>query len=157
MPSFEGATQWLNQATPNASQARGRPTLVHFWSINSESSEANLAHIAELRDGRKREGLRVIAVHVPLSPEESDTRAVRAAIARLNLTEPCVLDNEHKLRNAFLNEQGSVPAYYLFDSESRLRSFSTGQNGLMIIEDELDQMLSDLRGRHPFCPECEFF
>jgi len=157
MPSFEGATQWLNQATPNASQARGRPTLVHFWSINSEISQANLTHVAELRDGRKREGLRVIAVHVPRSPEESDTRAVRDAIARLNLTEPCALDNEHQLRDAYSSGQGAVPAYYLFDHEGRLRSFSTGQNGLTIIEDELDQILSNLRGRHPFCPECEFF
>jgi len=140
MPSFEGATQWLNQATSNASQARGRPTLVHFWSLNSEVSQANLTHVAELRDRRKREGLRVIAVHAPRSQEESDTRAVRDAIARLNLTEPCALDNEHKLRDVFLNEQGSVPAYYLFDNESRLRSFSSGQNGLMIIEDELDRM-----------------
>src|SRR3989442_50868 len=157
MPSFAGATQWLNQTTPNAAQARGRPTLVHFWSIKSDISQANLSHVAELRDGRKREGLRVIAVHAPRSQAESDTRAVRDAIARLNLTEPCALDNEHQLRDAFLNEQGAVPAYYLFDNEGRLRSFSTGQNGLMIIEDELDQMLTDLRGRHPFCPECEFF
>ena len=157
MPSFEGVTQWLNQATPNAREAKGRPTLVHFWSINSEISEANLPHIAELRDRRKREGLRVIAVHLPRSQEERDTRAVRDATARLNLTEPCALDNEYKLRDAFLNKQGLVPAYYLFDARDRLRSFSTGEGGLMILEDQLDQMLLDLRGRHPFCPECEFF
>jgi len=157
MPSFEGATEWLNQETPNAREAKGRPTLVHFWSINSKISEANLPHVAGLRDRRKREGLRVIAVHVPRSQEERDTRAVRDAIARLNLTEPCAVDNEHKLRDAFLNEQGLVPAYYLFDHQYRLRSFSTGEGGLEILEDQLDQMLLDLRGRHPFCPECEFF
>ena len=83
MPSFEGATEWLNQATPNAREAKDRPTLVHFWSINSEISEANLPHVAELRDRRKREGLRVIAIHLPRSQEEKDTRAVREAIARL--------------------------------------------------------------------------
>src|SRR5260370_38921419 len=48
MPSFEGVTEWLNQATPNAREAKGRPTLVHFWSLNSEISEANLPHVAEL-------------------------------------------------------------------------------------------------------------
>src|SRR6266446_5846861 len=58
MPSFEGATQWLNHATPKAKEASGRPTLVHFWSITSEISEANLPRVAELRDRRKREGLR---------------------------------------------------------------------------------------------------
>ena len=157
MPSFEGATQWLNQATPNAREANGRPTLVHFWSINSKVCETNLPHLAELRDRRKREGLRVIAVHLPRREEERDTRALRDVVARLNLTEPCALDNEHKLREAFLNEQGLVPAYYLFDNQRRLRSFSTGEAGLEILEDELDQMLFELRGRLPFCPECELF
>lgn len=155
MPSFEGATQWLNQAPPNARE--GRPTLVHFWSINSEISAANLPHIADLRDRRKREGLRVIAVHLPRSQEEKDTGAVREAIVRLKLTEPCALDDEHKLRDAFLNQQGFVPAYYLFDAQHKLRSFSTGAGGLEILQDQLDQLLLDLRGRHPFCPECEFF
>jgi hypothetical protein len=157
MPSFEGATQWLNQATPKAREAIGRPTLVHFWSVKSEISEANLPQVAELRDRRKREGLRVIAVHLPRREDERDTRAVRHAIARLNLTEPCALDNEQKLREAFRNEQGFVPAYYLFDTQRRLRIFSTGEGGLEIIEDELDQMLLDLRGAYPFCPECELF
>ena len=157
MPSFEGVTEWLNHTPPNGREAEGRPTLVHFWSIKSEISEANLPQVADLRDRRKREGLRVIAVHLPRSREEKDTRAVREAIARLNLTEPCALDNEHKLSEAFFNKQGFVPAYYLFDAQHRLRSFSIGESGLEILQDQLDQMLLDLRGRHPFCPECEFF
>ncbi|MGH9880413.1 MAG: redoxin domain-containing protein, partial [Pyrinomonadaceae bacterium] len=157
LPPFEGATEWLNRAMPNSRQTRGRPTLVHFWSINCEVSKANLQHIAELRDQRKREGLRVIAVHVPRSEEETATRAVRDAIARLNLTEPCALDNERKLRDAFLNEQDVVPAYYLFDTQARLQSFSTGEDGSVILEDQLDLMLADLRSSHPFCPECELF
>jgi hypothetical protein len=157
MPSFSGATEWLNRATSIPSEVKGRPILVHFWSINSEISQANLPHVAELRDRRKREGLRVIAVHLPGSETEGEARMVREAIARLKLTEPCALDNEHKLRDAFLDEHATVPAYYLFDIELRLRISSTGQNGLLILEEELDQMLLDLRRRNPFCPECEFF
>ena len=157
LPSFREVTQWLNRATPNAREATGRPTLIHFWAVKSEISEANLPQVAELRDRRKREGLRVIAVHAPRSDDEKDTRVIRNAIARLNLTEPCALDNENWLREAFLNEQGVLPAYYLFDTERRLRSFSTGAEGLNAIEDELDQLLLNLRGDHAFCPECELF
>src|SRR5919106_3508441 len=96
LPSFEGATEWLNRKNA-AIQTKGRPTLVHFWSISSEPSKNNLSQLAQLRDERKREGLRVIAVHVPQSESEKDLGAVRAAVTRLNLTEPCALDNEHKL------------------------------------------------------------
>src|SRR5215217_2303284 len=90
--SFDGATEWLNRQTTTR-QIKGHPTLVHFWSISSEAAKINLAQIAEWRDQRKREGLRVVAIHVPQSESEKDPRAVRDAIARLNLTEPCALDN----------------------------------------------------------------
>ena len=162
LPSFEGATEWLNRATPNAAESirretKGRPTLVHFWSISSEISKTDLTHLAELRDQRKREGLRVIAVHLPRFAAETDTKAVKDAITRLNIIEPCALDNQHKLRDAFRNEQEVVPAYYLFDIEGRLNSFSTGAGGLVTLEEDFAQMLVDLREHNPFCPECELF
>ena len=62
LPSFDDASEWLNRMTPNPREFNGRPTLVHFWSISSDIAEANLPHIAELRDQRKRDGLRVIAI-----------------------------------------------------------------------------------------------
>jgi eukaryotic-like serine/threonine-protein kinase len=156
LPSFDGAAEWLNEAT-SAQLAKGRPLLVHFWSISSDVSAANLPHLAELRDRRKREGLRLIAIHLPLRKDERDTREVREAAAELNLTEPCALDNLHVLRDLFLEATDDVPAYYLFDIEHRLQSSATGRNGLTIIEDALAQMLIDLREHHPFCPGCELF
>ena len=106
--SFELATEWLNRRI-TARETRGHTTLVHFWSVSSETSKINLAQVAQLRDERKREGLRVVAVHVPQSNAEKDPRAVRDAIERLNLTEPCALDNDHKVSHGHEN----LPAYFL--------------------------------------------
>lgn len=153
LPSFEGVNEWLNRQSANL-QTKGRPTFVHFWSISPETAKTDLAQIAELRDQRRREGVRVIAVHVPLSEAEKDARAVRNAIERFNITEPCALDNEHKLREALLDGPEVIPAYYLFDIEGALRRFSTS---LEPIEDELDQMLDQLRAHNPFCVACEMF
>jgi len=47
--------------------------------------------------------------------------AVREAIATNTITEPCAIDNEHRLKDAFQNDQGYVPAYYFFDGEGKLR------------------------------------
>lgn len=153
LPAFEQATEWLNRKT-TPREIKGHPTLVHFWSLSSESSRTNLAQVAELRDQRKREGVRVVAVHVPRSDVEKEARTVRDAIARLNLTEPCALDNNHTFSKAFLNGPEQVPAYYLFDINGELRSSSTE---LETIEDKLDQMLAQLRSDNPFCPACELF
>jgi serine/threonine-protein kinase len=149
LPSFDGATEWLNRQSKTL-QTKGHPTLVHFWSISSETSKINLAQVAELRDHRKREGLRVIAVHVPQSERDKDPATVRRAITSLNLTEPCALDNDHKL----INGQDVAPVYYLFDTEGELCTSSTR---LDTIEDHLDQMLAELRSHNPFCAACELF
>src|SRR5262249_3013789 len=141
----------------NSPLPKGRLVLVHFWSISSESSTTNMPVLAELRDRRKRRALRLIAIHLPLRPAERDARAVRDAASRLNLTEPCALDKSYTLRDAFLDANDDVPAYYLFDIEHRLRSSATGENGLAIIEDELTEMLRELRDHNPFCPQCELF
>src|SRR5262245_26573382 len=155
LPAFDGA-EWLNDSTI-AQVAKGRPILVHFWSIGSEVSTANLSHLAELRDRRRREGLRVVAIHLPLRSDERDAQEVRDTAAKLNLTEPCALDNFHTLRDLFLEPPDEVPAYYLFDIEHRLKSAATGENGSTTIEDEVARMLDDLHEQNPFCPQCELF
>ena len=152
LPSFEVATEWLNQRL-SARQTRGHPTLVHFWSVSSETAKTNLAQVAQLRDERKREGLRVVAVHVPQSEAEKDPRTVREAIARLNLTEPCALDNDYKVSH----RQKNLPAYFLFGIEGEIRASATGANGVDTIDDELDRLLAELRANNPFCAACEVF
>jgi predicted Ser/Thr protein kinase len=158
LPSFAGVADWLNRTTAGSrenSETRGHPTIIHFWSIGSDPSITNLAQVAALRDQRKREGLRVIGVHAPQSETEKNSRAVRDAAERLNVTEPCALDNDHKLQNAFNVSIDELPVYYLFDIEGNLRGSVTGANGVDAIEDQLDQMVLELRAQHPFCPSCE--
>jgi len=166
-PSFAAATDWLNLERANATNhdrlealkrdTKGHPTLVHFWSLGSEPSTINLMQIADWRDQRSREGLRVIAVHSPQAAAEKKQRAVRDAMERLNLIEPCALDNEHKLRHEFDLQGDVLPAYFLFDTDGTLRHAARGAEGLDELEDALDRLLTELRGKHPFCPQCEMF
>jgi hypothetical protein len=151
-PSFERATEWLNGRVTTR-QTKGHPTLVHFWSISSELAKTNLAHIAQIRDQRKREGLRVIAVHVPQSEAEKDFRVVRDSAIRLNLTEPCALDNDRRVSQGYED----LPAYFLFDPEGEIRSSASGANGLDVIDEDLDELLGKLRANNPFCVPCELF
>ena len=143
MPSLEGATEWLNATGAHAAhEAKGHPTLVPFWAVSCGICKENMPRVAEWRDARAAEGLRVIAVHMPRYEADTDTEAVRAAVAQHQLTEPCAVDNEHKLREAFQNKQGYVPAYYLFDREGRLRGFAAGERGLSLISAALERVLA---------------
>ncbi len=142
LPVFEGATEWITGSAQEATtQTQGRPTLVHFWSISCELCKENLPRVAEWRDKYKDQGLRVIAIHMPRYPADVEVAPVREAVAKFNILEPCAVDNEHKLRDAFLNEQGFVPAYYLFDKEGRMKGFAAGENGLNLLAAALNRVM----------------
>jgi thiol-disulfide isomerase/thioredoxin len=144
MPAFDGATEWFNATGAHASEeVKGHPTLVHFWSISCGICKENLPRVVDWRDSKYKDELRVVAVHMPRYESDVDVEAVREAIATYNITEPCAVDNEHKLREAFLNEQGYVPAYYLFDAEGKLKSFAAGEHGLDMLSAALDRMLGN--------------
>jgi thiol-disulfide isomerase/thioredoxin len=142
MPSFEGAGEWVNGDPETArALAAGHPTLVHFWSVSCGLCKENLPRVAEWREQRAAEGLRVIAVHMPRYPADTDLEAVRTAIAEYGISEPCAIDNEHQLRDTFKNDHGFVPAYYLFDAEGRLKGFAAGERGLSLIAPALERVL----------------
>lgn len=147
MPSLEGATEWINgTAEEAAGSAKGQPTLIHFWSVSCGICKENMPRVSEWRDKYKEEGLRVIAVHMPRYPADQDMEAVREAINKFNITEACAIDNEHKLRDAFQNEQGYVPAYYLYDADGKLRSFAAGERGLDMMFSAMNRTLAAAKG-----------
>ena len=143
MPSLDGATEWFGGTQAHAeAEATGHPTLIHFWSLSCGMCKENLPRIAEWRDEKKEHGLRVIAVHMPRYEADTDVDDVREAIATHHITEPCAVDNEHKLRDAFQNDQGYVPAYYLFDGPGKLRGFAAGERGLDLLKATLERILA---------------
>jgi hypothetical protein len=88
----------------------------------------------------------MIAIHMPRYPADTDVEAVREAVAKYDITEPVAIDNMHALRDAFQNEHGYVPAYYLFDAEGKLRSFAAGERGLGMLSSALERTLAAASG-----------
>jgi len=128
MPALDGATEWFGAT--------------HFWSVSCGTCKENLPRVGQWRDEKKDQGLRVIAIHMPRYEADTDVEAVRELIGTIGITEPCAVDNEHKLKDAFQNDQGFVPAYYLFDSEGKLKSFAAGERGLDMLKSAMDRVLS---------------
>jgi len=142
MPSLEGATEWLSGSVEEVlKDAEGHPVLIHFWSLSCGTCKDNLPRVAEWREKYRDAGLRLIAIHMPRYPADTDIDAVREAIAQYGITEPRAIDNEHKLRDAFQNEKGYVPAYYLFDGQHKLKSFAAGEYSTKVMEPALERLL----------------
>ena len=80
---------------------------------------------------------------MPRYEADTDVETVRDLIAEHHIVEPVGVDNEHKLKEAFQNDQGYVPAYYLFDAEGKLKSFAAGEKGLTFLKAALDRLLPE--------------
>ena len=142
MPALDGATEWFNgSAEEDLKEIEGRPVLVHFWSLSCGMCKENLPRVSDWRERYREAGLRLIVIHMPRYPADTDMNAVRDAIAEHGITDPCAIDNEHKLRDAFQNEHGYVPAYYLFDEQHKLKSFAAGEYGVKVMEPALERLM----------------
>ena len=142
MPSLEGATEWLAGSPEEILRdTEGRPVLIHFWSLSCGMCKDNLPRVTEWREKYAAAGLRLVAIHMPRYPEDTNVEEVREAAEQYGITEPHAIDNEHKLRDAFQNEHGYVPAYYLFDDQHKLKSFAAGEYGTRVMEPALERML----------------
>ena len=140
-PKFEGATHWLNELQETADDyTNGQPTLVYFWATSCGICKENMPKLSELTARYKDRGLRTVAIHMPRYPADTDIETVKAAIAEHCIDDVCAVDNEHKLKDAFLNEQGWVPVYYLFDADGKLKSRAAGEFGIGVITGALEKM-----------------
>ncbi len=84
----------------------------------------------------------MIGVHLPRYESDLDAEAVRDLVSRYGMTEPMALDHMHKLRDAFQNDEGFVPAYYLFDAEGKLRGSGVGRRGLEVLKPAFERIFA---------------
>lgn len=141
LPKFDGATEWLNELQETADDyVSGSPTLVYFWATSCGICKENMPKLNELKAKYKSNGLKTVAIHMPRFEADTNLEKVIAAIDEHCITDVCAIDNKHKLKDAFLNEQGWVPVYYLFDAEGKLKSRAAGEYGIGVITNALEKM-----------------
>lgn len=86
------------------------------------------------------QGLQTVAVHFPRYEADTNLKQVRETVAAQGITEVCAVDNLHKFKDVFLNEQGWVPVYYLFAAEGKLKSRAAGEFGIGVLKTALEKM-----------------
>ena len=87
-------------------------------------------------------GLQTVAVHMPRYEADTDLDTVNQAMIENNIVEPTAVDSLHKLKDAFQNEQGWVPVYFLFDAEGKLKTRAAGEFGISVLQTALDKMFA---------------
>ena len=143
MPELEGATTWFNGSLEDIREhIKGKPTLVHFWSVSCGICKDKMPQLDEIKKKYGARGLQTIAVHMPRYEADTDLDTVAEVMHRHAIDEPTAVDSLHKLKDAFQNEQGWVPVYYLFDATGKLKTRAAGEFGLSVLQTALDKMFA---------------
>jgi hypothetical protein len=138
-PMFPGTCPWVNVATLRMDQQRGRPVLVEFWDFCRVNSLRTLPYVRAWHERYAEAGLRVIGVHTGGFPPSQDHEEVRAAVARLGIEHPVVIDTDLAIWDLYGNE--GWPARYLWDRELKLHSMHYGEGAYAETEREIQALL----------------
>src|SRR5437588_6110783 len=89
-PPFPAKLPWINVASLRMDQQLGRPVLIEFWDFCRPNSLRTLPYLRRWHE--RYPELRVIGVHSAGFEPARDVEAVRAAVARLDVPYPVVVD-----------------------------------------------------------------
>ena len=150
-PLFPTNLPWVN--APGGGQAsiiqRGKPMLVEFWDFCRPNSLRTLPYLKAWHERYAQAGLRTIGIHCPGFDPSREEAAVRAAVARLGITYPVLIDSELEVWRDY--ENPGWPARYLFDGRARLFEYHYGEGAYTETEIAIQELL-DVR-REPLAPE----
>ncbi|HUO70755.1 MAG TPA: redoxin domain-containing protein [Solirubrobacteraceae bacterium] len=152
-PPFPAKLPWINVATLRMDQLAGSAVLIEFWDFCRPNSIRTLPYMRAWHERYEEQGLRVIGVHASGFEPSRDPEAVRAAVARLEVPYPVVVDVEFEIWQLYGNL--GWPARYLFNQQGLLFEYHYGEGGYEETELAIQELLglSEHTTLRPLRPE----
>ena len=141
LPSFDGATGWLNSPPLTPADLHGKVVLVDFWTYTCINWLRQLPYVRAWAEKYADQGLVVIGVHTPEFPFEKDADNVRQAVQDMRVTYPVATDNNYAVWLAFDNHYW--PALYFADAQGRIRHHHFGEGEYQQSEMVIQQLLAE--------------
>src|SRR6266571_887112 len=141
LPSFSGATAWLNSPPLSAASLRGRVVLIDFWTYTCINWLRTLPYVRAWAEKYKDHGVVVIGVHTPEFSFEHDLENVRRAAKDMRVAYPIAIDNDYAVWDAFDNHYW--PALYLVDAQGRIRYHHFGEGAYEQSEMMIQHVLAE--------------
>ncbi len=123
----------------------GRPVLIEFWDFCRPNSLRTLPYLkawheryAGAVDGQTG-GLRVVGIHSPGFAPARERGAVEAAVARLGIPYPVLLDPDLEMWREY--ENAGWPVRYLFDQRGTLFDYHYGEGAYEETELAIQELL----------------
>jgi thiol-disulfide isomerase/thioredoxin len=139
MPSFDGATGWLNSEPLDLAQLGGQVVLVDFWTLTCINWLRTEPFVREWSRTYRGDGLVVVGVHTPEFSFEHDLELVRQATEVREIDYPVAADNDYRVWRSFDNHYW--PALYFVDREGVVRDRHFGEGRYEESERSIQRLL----------------
>jgi thiol-disulfide isomerase/thioredoxin len=141
LPTFDGATGWLNSPPLTPADLRGKVVVVDFWTYTCVNWLRQLPYVRAWAEKYSGDGLVVIGVHTPEFSFEHDPDNVRRAVQERRISYPVATDDDYGVWLAFDNHYW--PALYFADAQGRLRHHHFGEGEYARSEMVIQQLLAE--------------
>jgi thiol-disulfide isomerase/thioredoxin len=141
LPSFDGATGWLNSEPLTPAGLHRKVVLADFWTYTCINWLRQLPYLRAWAAKYSGHGLVVIGVHTPEFSFEHNADNVRRAVQDMRITYPVATDNNYAVWGAFGNHYW--PALYFADAQGRIRHHHFGEGEYGQSEMVIQQLLAE--------------
>ncbi|MFI5005597.1 MAG: DipZ protein [Solirubrobacterales bacterium] len=138
-PPFLTHLRWVNVKSLRMDRLLGRPVLIEFWDFCRPNSLRTLPYIKAWHERYESDGLQVVGIHSPGFERSRERGAVEAAVARLGISHPVLLDPDLEMWQVYENQ--GWPARYLFDGRGMLFHYHYGEGAYVETELAIQQLL----------------
>jgi len=139
LPSFDGATEWINSAPLGPADLRGRVVVVNFWTLTCINWLRQEPYVRGWHQAYRDDGLVVVGVHTPEFSFEHNLDRVREAVKERGIDYPVAVDNHYAVWRAFENH--FWPALYFAGRDGRIRDFHVGEERYAESEQTIQELL----------------
>jgi thiol-disulfide isomerase/thioredoxin len=139
MPSFRGATEWLNSEPLGSAELRGHVVVVNFWTLTCINWLRQEPYVRAWSQAYRNDGLVVIGVHTPEFSFERQIDLVRRATTERGIDYPVAVDNDYAIWSAFDNHYW--PALYFVDAHGIIRDHHFGEGRYEQSEQVIQRLL----------------
>ncbi len=139
MPTFEGATGWLNSEPLGVAELRGHVVLADFWTLTCINWLRTEPYIRAWARAYRDDGLIVVGVHTPEFSFEHDIDLVRQAVEVRDIDYPVAADNAYRVWRDFDNHYW--PALYFLDGDGVVRDRHFGEGRYEASERSIQRLL----------------
>ena len=103
-PALQGGHGWINSPGVTAADLKDKVVIYDFWTYSCVNCVRTLPHLEAWYARYAKDGLVVVGVHSPEFDFEKNHDNVRAAVKRLGVNYPVVLDDDMNIWNEFGNQ-----------------------------------------------------